>query len=352
MAASDLLDLRARLLAGGVIPAHPLALTAARALDEKRQRALTRYYIDAGATALAVGVHTTQFEVHSPAVGLYTPVLELAARTAEEWSRGRRTPLRIAGVIGRTQQAVHEAGIAAQLGYDAALVSLGALHDADDDALVAHCTAVAGVLPVFGFYLQAAVGGRVLTASFWRRFFEIPDVVAVKVAPFDRYATLDVVRALAASGRVDEIALYTGNDDAIVHDLLSVFRCEGRELRFVGGLLGHWAYGTQAAVALLARIRAEHDTPGRHAAELHRIAADVTDLNAVVFDPAHRFAGCLSGIQHMLLLDGLLDTDLCLGHTERLSPGQAASIAAARARHPNLLDTDFIAAHRDRWLAA
>lgn len=361
---SDIDALRARLLAGGVIPAHPLALTAERRFDERHQRALTRYYIDAGASALAVGVHTTQFEIHSPGVGLYKPVLELAAQTTAAWCT-TTPPLLIAGVIGRTRQAVHEAGIAAQNGYDLALVSLGALADADDAQLVAHCAAVADVLPVMGFYLQPAVGGRVLTESFWRRFFEIPAVVAVKVAPFDRYATLDVVRALAASGRANEIALYTGNDDAIVHDLLDTYRIDDTELRFVGGLLGHWSYGTRAAVDLLARIRAEHKQPGTHAADLRRIATDlrriaadlrriatdVTDLNAAVFDPQHRFAGCLSGIQHMLLLDGLVASDLCLGYAERLSPGQADAIAAARARHTHLLDTAFIAAHRERWLA-
>lgn len=350
-AAADLDALRTRLLAGGVIPAHPLALNTDRRFDEQHQRALTRYYIDAGASALAVGVHTTQFEIHSPGVGLYKPVLELAAQTTAAWSTTTR-PLLIAGVIGRTRQAVHEAGIAAQLGYDLALVSLGALADADDAELVAHCAAVAEVLPVMGFYLQPAVGGRILTESFWRSFFEIPNVVAVKVAPFDRYATLDVVRALAASGRTREIALYTGNDDAIVHDLLDTYRTDNvDELHFVGGLLGHWSYGTHAAVDLLARIRAEHAHPGAHAADLRSLATDVTDLNAAVFDPQHRFAGCLSGIQHMLLHDGLLASDLCLGRTERLSPGQADAIAAARARHAHLLDTDFIAAHRDRWLA-
>lgn len=354
--------LRTRLLAGGVIPAHPLALTSERRFDERHQRALTRYYIDAGASGLAVGVHTTQFEIHSPGVGLYKPVLELAAQTAAAWSATTR-PLLVAGVIGRTRQAVHEAGIAAQYGYDLALVSLGALADADDAELVAHCAAVAEVLPVMGFYLQPAVGGRVLTETFWRRFFEIPNVVAVKVAPFDRYATLDVVRALAASGRTREIALYTGNDDAIVHDLLDSYRTgdtgitdstdnpDDTELRFVGGLLGHWSYGTRAAVDLLARIRAEHAQPGTHAADLRRIATEVTDLNAAVFDPQHRFAGCLSGIQHMLVLDGLVASDLCLGYTERLSPGQSDAIAAARARHAHLLDTAFIAVHRERWLA-
>lgn len=365
---TDLGALRTRLLAGGVIPAHPLALTSERRFDERHQSALTRYYIDAGASGLAVGVHTTQFEIHSPGVGLYKPVLELAAQTASA-STATTRPLLIAGVIGRTRQAVHEAGIAAQYGYDLALVSLGALADADDAALVAHCAAVAEVLPVMGFYLQPAAGGRVLTETFWRRFFEIPNVVAVKVAPFDRYATLDVVRALAASGRAREITLYTGNDDAIVHDLLDSYRTgetsitdepsitddtanpTDTELRFVGGLLGHWSYGTRAAVDLLARIRAEHAQPGTHAADLRRIATDVTDLNAAVFDPQHRFAGCLSGIQHMLLLDGLVASDLCLGYIERLSPGQADAIAAARARHAHLLDTAFIAAHRERWLA-
>ena len=229
-------------LAGGLaIPAHPLALDANRRLDERRQRALTRYYIDAGVGGLAVAVHTTQFAIRLPNHGLFEPVLALAAA---EMNRAVRPLVRIGGVCGTTSQAVAEASLLRGLGYHAGLLSLAALRDADEDSLIAHCVAIAEVLPVIGFYLQPAVGGRVLPYSFWRRFAEIENVVAIKIAPFNRYQTLEVVRAVIASGRED-IALYTGNDDHIVGDLLTPFRFEGTERRIVGGLLGHWAVWTR-----------------------------------------------------------------------------------------------------------
>lgn len=340
MGASDA-GLRRRLNAGLVIPAHPLALDARRRLDERRQRALSRYYLAAGAGGLAVGVHTTQFAIREPAVGLLRPVLELAA---EEVARCGRQVVRIGGVCGATPQAVSEATLLRDLGYDAGLLSLAG-HSGDDDALLAHCRAVGEVLPLVGFYLQPAVGGRVLSHAFWRRFVEIPAVVAIKVAPFDRYRTLDVVRAVALSGR-DDVALYTGNDDCVVADLAGVFDVEGRRMRFAGGLLGHWAVDTRAAVALLDRCR-----PGGMDARLAADAVAVTDMNAAYFDAAHGFRGCIAGLHEVLRRQGLLEGIWCLDEGEGLSPGQAAEIDRVRRARPDLCDDAFVAAGRDAWLS-
>jgi dihydrodipicolinate synthase/N-acetylneuraminate lyase len=334
-------DFRARLAAGCVIPAHPLALTAARRLDERRQRALARYYIAAGAGGLAVGVHTTQFAIRDPQVGLFRPVLELAA---EEMDRAGRPLVRIAGVCGPTPQAVAEAGLARDLGYDAGLLSLAALREGDVDALVAHCRAVADVIPVVGFYLQPSVGGRVLPFAFWRRFAEIEGVVAIKIAPFNRYQTQDVVRAVIEAGR-DDIALYTGNDDAIVADLLTPFRFAGRERRIVGGLLGHWSVWTRRAVELLDRCRLAAATP-----DLLRLGVEVTDSNAAFFDAANAFRGCIAGLHEVLRRQGLLEGLWCLDEHERLGPGQLAEIDRVSAAYPHLNDDDFVARHRDEWL--
>jgi dihydrodipicolinate synthase/N-acetylneuraminate lyase len=333
-----------------VIPAHPLALTAARALDERRQAALTRYYIDAGAGGLAVGVHTTQFALRSH--GLLRPVLELARDTARRWS-GDRDLVLIAGAIGATREAVAEAELARTLGYDAVLLSLAALREAPDAVLVAHCRAVADVIPVVGFYLQTAVGGRVLGPAFWRAFVEIPNVVAIKIAPFDRYQTLEVVRAVIAAGR-DDVALFTGNDDAIVHDLLTPFggEREGRpHTRYVnGGLLGQWAVWTRQAVAMFEEIqrdRAEATVPTRWLEQ----GAALTDANGAIFDAAHGFAGCIPGIHEVLRRQGLLAGTWCLDPAEVLSPGQAEEIDRVCRAYPFLTDDDFVAANRERWLA-
>jgi dihydrodipicolinate synthase/N-acetylneuraminate lyase len=329
---------------GVVIPAHPLALTAQRKLDERRQRALTRYYIDAGAGGVAVGVHTTQFAIRDS--GLYKPVLELAAETVRASLSGASRPfIRVAGVVGQTAQAVIEAGIAKSLGYDCALLGLGALQRATDDELIAHCREVASVMPVFGFYLQTAVGGRVLTYEFWRRFAEIENVCAIKIAPFNRYQTIDVVRAVADSGR-DDIALYTGNDDSIVADLVTVHR--GRAM--VGGLLGQWAVWTSGAVALHARAK-EARRAGRTPDYLLRDGAALTDANAALFDVRHAFAGCIAGIHEVLRRQGLLEGIWCLDPNEGLSPGQAEEITRVIAAYPELTDDAFVAEHRDRWLA-
>jgi len=331
---------------GVVIPAHPLALDARRKLDERRQRALTRYYLDAGAGGVAVAVHTTQFEIRDPKIGLLEPVLSLAMEELRN-----RDAVKVAGVVGKTPQAVQEAGLAAQLGYDAALVSLGALRDATTAEMLAHVREIAGILPVFGFYLQPAVGGRVLPYEFWRGFAEIENVVAIKIAPFNRYQTLDVVRAVADSGRAGQIALYTGNDDNIVVDLLTVFEFGDRRLRIVGGLLGHWAVWTRRAVELLARIHQACASLTALDHEWLTLAAQVTDANAAFFDPANHFHGCIAGLHEVLRRQGLLNGRWCLNPAEDLSPGQSEEIDRVYRDYPHLNDDAFVAENLDRWLA-
>lgn len=337
---------RARLNAGIVIPAHPLALTERRTLDERYQRALTRYYMDAGAGGLAVGVHTTQFAIRKH--GLYEPVLELAAHTASSWFSGAPRCVLIAGVIGTTSQAVREAQLAHDLGYDAILLSLGALQDADDDQLLSHCRVVAEMLPLFGFYLQPAVGGRVLSRAFWRRFAEIENAWAVKIAPFNRYQTLDVVQAVAESGRGD-IALYTGNDDNIIPDLLTPYPVPGgSNRRIVGGLLGQWAVWTQRAANLLERVKRDAGAP---ATTWLRESAAMTDANGAIFDAAHGFAGCIPGIHEILRRQGLMRGIWCLDPAETLSAGQADEIDRVCRNYPELADDAFVRENLDRWLA-
>ena len=335
---------------GVVIPACPLALTAGRKLDERRQRALCRYYFAAGAGGLAVGVHTTQFAIRDPKVGLYEPVLALVAEEFARADRGRLEPLvRVAGVVGRTAQAVAEATLARDLGYHAGLLSLAAMKDAGDDELVAHCRAVAGVIPLFGFYLQPAVGGRLLPYSFWRRFAEIPNIVAIKMAPFNRYQTIDVVRAIAESGR-DDVALYTGNDDNIVLDLLTPYRF-GKERRIVGGLLGQWAVWTRKAVELLEFCHATVRKGGEALpAVVLRMNVQLTDANAAVFDATNAFRGCIPGIHEVLRRQRLLENLVTLDEHETLSPGQADELDRVCRAYPHLTDDDFVAKHRDEWL--
>ena len=334
-------DFREVLRAGVAIPAHPLALDASRRLDERRQRALSRYYIAAGVGGLAVGVHTTQFAIRDPKVGLFEPVLELAK---EEMDRSGRPLVRIGGICGPTPQAVAEAETLRRLGYHAGLLSLAALPRASEDELVAHARAVGQALPIVGFYLQPAVGGRVLPYSFWRRFVEIESVVAIKVAAFNRYQSLDVVRAVAESGRGD-IALYTGNDDAIVADLVTPHRFGGRDWRFVGGLLGHWSVWTRRAVELLERCQHEPASP-----DLMRLAAEVTDSNAAFFDAANAFHGCIAGLHEVLRRQGLLEGIWCLDEKEGLGPGQLSEIDRVQRAYPHLNDDAFVAQHRDEWL--
>ncbi len=349
MAAALPANIHATLQRGCVIPAHPLALDAERRLDERRQRALSRYYIAAGAGGLAVGVHTTQFAIRDPEVALYRPVLELAV---EEVQRAERPLLCVAGLCGDTRQAVAEAGTAAALGYHLGLLSLAALRDADDAALLAHCRAVAEVIPLFGFYLQPAVGGRVLSYDFWRAFADIENVAAIKIAPFNRYQTLDVVRAVAVSGR-DDIALYTGNDDNIVGDLITPFRFdlngEVRARRIVGGLLGHWAVWTRKAVALLEACHAEVGETRIPETLLQR-AVEITDTNAAFFDAANNYRGCIPGLHEVLRRQGLLEGRWCLDPKEDLSPGQPEEIDRVYRAYPHLNDDAFVAEHLDQWL--
>lgn len=345
----------ARLQAGVVIPAHPLALDRERRIDERRQRALTRYYIDAGAGGIAVGVHTTQFEIHDAQTGLLRPVLELAAETARDWC-GRRQGevLLVAGVCGGTGQAVREAELACALGYHAVLLSLAALPDATVPELVQHCRRVAEAMPLIGFYLQPAAGGRLLPYAFWRAFAEIENVAAVKIAPFNRYQTLDVLRGVVDSGRGDSIALYTGNDDTIVADLLTPFAIRTdagvRTVRIAGGLLGHWAVWTRKAVTLLEEVHAAIARGGDIPAELLGRGAAVTDANGAFFDAANGFAGCIPGIHEVLRRQGLLEGIVCLNPEDVLSPGQAEEIDRVCRAYPELNDDAFVLEHRDEWL--
>jgi dihydrodipicolinate synthase/N-acetylneuraminate lyase len=347
-------DLRQRLLDGLVIPAHPLALTANRRLDERHQAALTRYYCAAGAGGLAVGVHTTQFAIRDPKVALFEPVLAMAADVARKASNDASAPLLVAGICGDGPQAHREAEIASRLGYDAGLISLAALQNASIDQLVAHCRAIADIIPVFGFYLQPAVGGILLGYDFWRAFFEIPEVVAVKIAPFNRYQTLDVVRALAESGRKDEIALYTGNDDNIVADLLAELRVGSEagptSLHFSGGLLGQWAVWTSRAVDLIEDVKKCRKENGTCGYDILAQAASLTDANAALFDARNGFAGCIAGLHEILRRQGLLAGRWCLDPNEDLSPGQLEEIDRVCRAYPSWQDDDFVAAHLSDWL--
>jgi hypothetical protein len=335
---------------GCAIPAHPLALDAARQLDPRRQKALSRYYLAAGAGGLAVGVHTTQFAIRE--AGLHEAVLRLAKEAADE-RPGPPPPFLVAGVVGRTAQAVTEAQVARGLGYHAVLLSLAAWQGASEDEMIAHCRAIAEEMPIFGFYLQPAVGGVRLSADFWRRFCGIANAVAIKIAPFNRYATLDVLRGVLAAGARDRIALYTGNDDHIVADLVTPFglTLEGDEppLHIVGGLLGHWSVWTQNAVQL--QFRCRNMQPTGIPFELMALDAQVTEMNAAVFDVVNDFAGCIPGCHEVLRRQGLLEGTWCLDPQETLSPGQAELIEAVALRYPHLTDDAFVRENLHAWLS-
>lgn len=339
---------------GLVIPALPLALDQNRKFDERRQRALLRYYLDAGAGGVAVAVHTTQFAIRRPGIGLYEPLLQLAAQEFDRYElEHAKTPVRIAGVIGPTPQAQAEARLAREHGYHAVLLSLAAFAHASNDAILEHCRAIAAVVPLVGFYLQPAVGGRVLDVDFWREFARIDNVIAIKIAPFNRYQTLDVVRGVAESGRADDIALYTGNDDNILVDLLTEYQIQAGDSlikkRVVGGLLGHWAVWTRSAVQLLEKVQAGHfQTDVRSALQ---VANRITDSNAAFFDAAHGFAGCIVGLHEVLRRQGLLEGLWTLDPEEILSPGQLAEIERIYRAYPELNDDDFVAQNLERWLA-
>jgi len=339
---------------GIVIPALPLALNKNRQLDERRQRALIRYYLDAGAGGIAVAVHTTQFEIRLPQIGLFKPILELAKEEHDRFVIKNNKPIvLISGVIGQTSQAIQEAYLAADLGYDAVLLSLAALHEASNQTLLEYCRAIADVISVIGFYLQPAVGGRILDVNFWREFSRIDNVVAIKMAPFNRYQTLDVVRGVIESGRAEKIVLYTGNDDNIMADLLTEYSLSDGtntiKKSIAGGLLGHWAVWTQKAVELMELLRSiEASQDIRH---LLTMGTHITDSNAAFFDAAHNFAGCITGIHEVLRRQGLLEGIWTLNKNETLSPGQKEEIDRVYLAYPELNDDAFVAGNLDRWLS-
>jgi len=351
---------------GCVIPAHPLALTAGRKLDERRQKLLTRYYLACGAGGLAVGVHTTGFAIHNPKIGLYQPVLELAGETAKKFaaSANLSEPVMIAGILGDTKNAVKEAGLARDLGYHLGLLSLTALRGKSIDELISHTRQVAQIIPIMGFYLQEVISRMVLPNEFWRKFVQIPNVLAIKIAPFNRYQTLDVLEAVAHSGRAGEIALYTGNDDNIILDLLTryEFRVKGRvvQLGIVGGLLGQWACWTKRAVEYLTRIKkirastgvikGAGETKAGISQEMLTLASQLTLANKAIFDADNHFAGCIPGICYVLKQQGLIKEVKTLVPDERLSPGQAAKINKIRRDYPHLTDDDFVKDNLDKWL--
>lgn len=344
-------EFRTLLQTGLVIPAHPLALTEDLRLDERRQRALTRYYCDAGSGGIAVGVHTTQFSIRDPRIGLFEPVLDLTMEELRSLERRtKRRMAKIGGICGDTRQACREAEILRRLGYDAGLLSLAALARASNDALIDHCRAVGHIIPIIGFYLQPAVGGRPLDAEFWERFVELEPVVAIKVASFDRYQTMEVLRSVAYSGRASDIALYTGNDDNIVADLLTDFRFGDRSVHFVGGLLGHWAVWTRRAVELLQSVH-EARADGVRLGRVLARGAEITDANAAIFDARNNFRGCIPGIHEVLRRQGLLAGRWCLDPEEELSDGQVEEIDRVYAEYPLLNDDLFVAEHLDRWLS-
>ncbi|MBH31346.1 MAG: dihydrodipicolinate synthase family protein [Candidatus Marinimicrobia bacterium] len=339
---------------GLVIPAHPLALDKNGKLDERSQKAITRYYCEAGAGGVAVAVHSTQFEIRDAKIGLHRPVLELALEVVRNYENSDRSILKIAGVIGDTDQAVKEASLASELGYDLVLISLGALKGKTNKYLIKHLSLVSEVLPIMGFYLQPAVGGRELNFDFWRKAAELNNLVAIKIAAFNRYQTLDVIRAVAESNRSDNIALYTGNDDNIIIDLLCQYDLvkepNANSLRFVGGLLGHWAFWTSKAVEQLEEIRKTNPVDSVIQSNLLSLAARVTDANAAVFDAANNFAGCIPGINEILRRQGLMQTNRTLRKDETLSEGQLENIDRIYSIYPELNDDEFVDENLDRWL--
>ncbi|CAB1072190.1 Dihydrodipicolinate synthase family protein RB7999 [Olavius algarvensis Delta 1 endosymbiont] len=346
--------IRQKVKTGVVIPAMPLALKSDRSFDETHQRALARYYIDAGVGGLAVGVHSTQFKIREPEFGLFKPVLHLVSETINAYCKPESGILKVAGICGKTDQALEEADFAVQSGYHAGLLSLAAFGDDDIQTMIDHCEAIARVIPIFGFYLQPSVGGRILTYAFWRRFAEIENVLAIKIAPFNRYQTFDVVRAVCDAGREAEIALYTGNDDNIVLDLLTAYKiqseCGEKEVRITGGLLGHWAVWTKRVVGQLARIHELTENQLPVPPQMLTLAQEITDANAVIFDAANNYRGCIPGIHEVLRRQGLFQGNWCLDENENLSPGQAAEIERVYRSYPHLNDDDFVSENLARWL--
>ncbi|WP_257349035.1 dihydrodipicolinate synthase family protein [Pseudalkalibacillus decolorationis] len=340
---------------GVVIPAHPLALNTKRKLDEVRQRSLTRYYITSGAGGVAVGVHTTQFEIREKKYNLYREVLELASEEVQK-AELTRPFIKIAGICGSTSQAIKEAYLAKELGYDLGLVSMGGLDDWSEEELLIRLEEIVKIIPIFGFYLQPSVGGRKLSYDFWRKTADIPGVVAIKIAPFNRYQTLDVVRAVCESERRDDIALYTGNDDNIIVDLLTTYRFVINEKiiekKMVGGLLGQWAVWTKKAVELLEELKKfqENKETSLTFQELLKRNIEMTDVNAAFFDVNNQFAGCISGIHEVLRRQGLLEGRWCLNPIETLSKGQIEEIDRVYKQYPHLNDDGFVKQNLSAWM--
>ena len=348
------LDIRQKVKKGVVIPAMPLALNPDRTFDEKYQCALTKYYIDANVGGLAVGVHSTQFKIRDPEIGLFKPVLNLVSKTIDAYCKPESGILKVAGICGKTDQALNEAEFAVENDYHAGLLSLAAFADDDIQTMIDHCEKVAGVMPIFGFYLQPSVGGRILTYAFWRKFAEIENVLAIKIAPFNRYQTFDVVRAVCDAGRENDIALYTGNDDNIVIDLLTEYviptESGAKKVRIAGGLLGHWSVWTKGAVDLLNQIHDLTENNSPIPRQMLSLAQEITDANAVFFDAANNYSGCIPGIHEVLRRQGLLRGTWCLDQHEILSPGQAAEIGRVYSSYPHLNDDSFVSDNLERWL--
>jgi len=346
--------IRLKVKKGLVIPAMPLALNPDRSFNEMHQRALTRYYIEADVGGIAVGVHSTQFQIREPEIGLFKPVLNLVSKAIDAHCKPGAGILKIAGICGRTDQALKEAEFAVESDYHAGLLSLAAFAEDDIQTMIDHCEKIAQVMPIFGFYLQPSVGGRILPYAFWRRFAEIENVLAIKIAPFNRYQTFDVVRAVCDTGREDDIALYTGNDDNIVLDLLTNYRIQSergeKTVRIVGGLLGHWSVWTKNVVDLLSRI---HDLTEKQLPippQMLTLAQEITDANGVIFDSAHNYSGCIPGINEVLRRQGLFQGTWCLDENEKLSPGQAEQIERVYSSYPHLNDDAFVSENLARWL--
>ncbi|THE13605.1 dihydrodipicolinate synthase family protein [Bacillus timonensis] len=338
---------------GTVIPAHPLALTKERRLEEAGQRALTRYYIDAGVGGIAVGVHTTQFEIRDPEINLYQQVLSLAI----EETKNANIPagfIKIAGICGPTEQAISEATFSKGIGYDLGLLSMGGLNHLSEEDLLERAEKVADIIPIFGFYLQPAVGGRIFSYEFWERFASIPNVYAIKIAPFDRYCSIDVVRAVCHSPRNEEIALYTGNDDNIINDLLTTFEFpvgnKVVEKKIVGGLLGHWSIWTKRVVETFEEIKTVRDQESIPK-KLLTLGQQITDANAAIFDSRNSFKGSIAGINEILARQGLLQGNWCLVDREVLSPGQAEELDRIYTSYPHLHDDEFVKENLSKWLS-
>jgi len=333
-----------------VIPAHPLALKKSRKLDEKRQKALTKYYILSGAGGIAVGVHTTQFEIHNEKIGLYSPVLEISIEALKE-EKVIDKVVKISGIYGDRKHALKEAKISSDYGYDAALVSLSKIKDKRENYLIDFLKEISEIIPVFGFYLQPAVGGRFLSYKFWCKFFEIENIVGVKIAPFSRYFTIDVIRAIIDIGREKEIPLYTGNDDNIIFDLITPFRFNNKEVRISGGLLGHWAFWTKKTVEIFKKLKKIIKTQKSIPSELLTLAAEITDANGAIFDAKNNFAGCIPGINEVLRRSGLLEGNWCLKPDEKLSPGQKEEIDRIYEMYPHLRDDEFVKENYERFFS-